>query len=104
MQRSILRDLVEILKLTYGSAYQPWGTAVNEEEGTGFVIEGLSLYFSVLSFRDIPEDALDVQITSNIRIPDSYGYDQYLHEGSYTIGGLLRLVESYRSPIEQWPI
>ena len=104
MQRPILRDLVQILKRTYGSAYQPWGTAKNEEEGTGFVIDGLSLYFSVLSFGDIPENLLDVQITSNMPIPDSFEYDQYLHEGRYTIGDFLRLVESYRSPIEQWPI
>ena len=104
MQRPILQDLVEILKRTYGSTYRPWGTAVNEEEGTGFVIDGIPLYFSVLSFGDIPENILDVQITSNVPIPESYGYDQYLHEGSYTTRDFLRLVESYRSPIEQWPI
>jgi hypothetical protein len=95
MQRLILRDLVQILKLTYGSAYQPWGTAEYEAEGTGFVIVGLPLYFSVLAFGDIPENLLDVQITSNMPISDSFEYDQYLHEGSYTIGDFLRLVESY---------
>jgi hypothetical protein len=63
MQRPILRDLVEILKRTYGSAYQSWGTAEGEEEGTGFMIDGLPLFFSVLAFGDIPENVLDVQIT-----------------------------------------
>src|SRR5687768_5198164 len=103
MQRVVVRELIETLKRLYGSAYRPWGTSETDEEGTGFLIEGIPVFFSVLSFGDIPPDVLDVQITSHETVPESLGYDMYFLEGTYSVKDLVSLVERYRSPMEQWP-
>jgi hypothetical protein len=103
MRRAVLDELIRCLKEKHGDAYSPWGTSTDEIEGTGFEIAGLPVFFSVLSFGDIPEDMLDVQIDSDVTIPEELGYDRYMIFGLYSVQELVALVEEYRKPIDQWP-
>jgi len=104
MRRAILDELIQCLKEKYGDAYSPWGTSPNEVEGTGFVIADIPVFFSVISFGDVPEDRLDVQIESDATIPEWLGYDRYMFFGLYSVQELVAQVEEYRRPIDQWPI
>lgn len=103
MRVRVLDELIRRLRATYGDSYSAWGTAPHEEEGTGFVIQGLPVYFSVMLAEGAP-DKLDVQIDSNVEVPPNLGYDQYMYNGTHTITDLLVLVEQYRKPISFWPL
>jgi hypothetical protein len=103
MRRAIVSELIRCLEEKSGADYSPWGTDEQESVGTGFVIAGLPMFFSVLSFGDIPPDRLDVQIESNVQIPVSLGYDQYMINGCYSVRELIVLIEEYRKSLDQWP-
>lgn len=103
MRRAIISELILLLREEYGVAYRPWGTSDSEHEGTGFVIAGLPVFFSILSFGDIPEDELDVQIDSDVQVPRALGYDRYLMQGRYSVRELMALIEEFRRPIDEWP-
>jgi hypothetical protein len=103
MRRAVVSELIRCLKEKYGEAYSPWSTDLDECEGTGFVIAGLPVFFSVVSFGATPTDRLDVQIDSNVEVPKELGYDQYMIQGLYSVQELVALVEEYRKPLNRWP-
>ena len=95
MTRDIIQKLIEHLRAEY-AGYVPYGTSDAEEEGTGFRIEGIPATFSVLSYGDIPEDILDIQI-------ESYQPGNYLYNAELSIEDFIRLIETYRRPESEWP-
>jgi hypothetical protein len=103
MRRQVVTELIRCLQEKYGDAYSAWGTDSDENEGTGFVIAGLPVFFSAMSFGDIPVDKLDVQIDSNVQVPEDLGYDQYVIHVQYSVQELVALVEEYRKPLDHWP-
>ncbi len=89
--------LIEALRTSYGASFAPYGTSDEEENGTGFRIRDIAATFSAACPENTPPGHYDVQI-------ESYPPGDYIYTDIMCLGDLLRLVEKYRQPVENWPV
>jgi hypothetical protein len=108
MRRQEISVLIQCLSEKYGDRYSPWGTAPDEEEGTGFRIQGIPATFSVICNEEVPNGIYDFQIESwelaDYTHPNVPDMDSYMCNGQLDLTGFLSLVESYERPFREWPV
>jgi hypothetical protein len=94
--RSEISVLIKAVRSRYGSAYVPYGTSDEEQNGTGFRIEDIPATFSALCLEDTPHEQYDIQI-------ESYPPGDYIYTDIVRLDQLLSLIDRFMKPIEYWP-
>src|SRR5688500_3586348 len=95
MKRPEIAQLLAALREKYSNALTPYGTSDDEEDGTGFRVEGIDATFSAILPAGIAPGRYDIQI-------ESFPPGSYIYQDEADLPQFLRLVEEYRRPIVEW--
>jgi hypothetical protein len=95
MKMAAVTKLLTSLEERYGKKVIPYGTSEEEENGTGFRIEGIKATFSAIILPETPVGYYDIQI-------ESYPPGDYIYQDEVTLDDLLSMIEEYRADTKSW--